>query len=254
MENDNYSNPFDPKQIEQKTKARLWKTSLLSIFVFVAVLSLFLLVLFPLTTYLPPRTKVGEINWSLLEGIASLVTVSLVIGGLAFAFIEYVQTAVQQSRENAETSFNMYKEVYYKLMVPEAVAARRWIILNLPVKQDHEDDQTWLRRTIDALDKHPEGQNCERSPGRDCLKEVLNTFDFIGFVAKHYWNMNNELVTWMSPPVAKVWERIHLYVEHEAEKRNEPDFYESAREFGEYCVNWRKKQNLPQANVIQDAT
>ena len=253
MENNNFSNPFDPKQIEQKTKARLLRTSLISLIVFFAVLLLILRFLFPLTTYLPDSNPGGEINWPLLEGIASLITVSLVIGGLAFAFIEYVQTAVQQSRENAETSFNMYKEIYYKLMTSEAVEARRWIILNLPTKQDHEDDQAWLRRTIDALDKLPQGQEGGRPPGRDYLKEVLNTFDFIGFVAKHYWNMDNELVTWMSPPVAKVWERIHLFVEHEAKLRNEPDFYESACEFGQYCLEWRNA-HYPPSTIISDGT
>jgi hypothetical protein len=253
MENNSYANPFDPKQIEQKTKARLLKTSILSILVFIVVLLITLLILFPLTTYLPNSNRGGEINWPLLEGISSLVTVSLVIGGLAFAFFEYVQTAIQQSRENAETSFNMYKEIYYKLMNPEAVEARRWIILNLPTKQGHEDNQAWLERTIAALDELPEGQEGERPPGRDYLKEVLNTFDFIGFVAKHYWNMENELVTWMSPPVAKVWERIYLYVEHEAEQRNEPDFYESAREFGQHCLEWRNKR-YPKSNVIKGAT
>jgi hypothetical protein len=252
MEDNNYSNPFDPKQIEQNTKARLWKTSLLSIIVFIIVLLLSLLVLFPLTTYLPKSTAAGEIDWPFLEGIASLVTVSLVIGGLAFAFFEYVQTAVQQSRENAETSFNMYKEIYHRLMNSEAVEARRWIITNLPMKNDL-DDETWLKQTIAALDKIPRGWKSERPPGRDYLKEVLNTFDFIGFVARHYWNMENELVTWMSPPVAKVWERIYFYVEYEAKQRNEPDFYESAREFGKHCLEWRDKR-YPKSNVIENAT
>jgi hypothetical protein len=252
MENNNFANPFDPRQIEQKTKARLLRTSLISLIVFFAVLLLILRFLFPLTTYLPNSNRGGEINWPLLEGIASLITVSLVIGGLAFAFFEYVQTAIQQSRENAETSFNMYKEIYYKLMNPEAMNARRWIIINLPTKEDL-DDETWLKQTIAALDKHPRGWKGERPPGRDHLKEVLNTFDFIGFVAKHYWNMENELVTWMSPPVAKVWERIYLYVEHEAKQRNEPDFYESAREFGQHCLEWRNDR-YPKSNVIEDAT
>jgi len=133
------------------------------------------------------------------------------------------------------------------------VEARRWIILNLPTRQEHEDDQAWLGRTIAALDERPEEREDGRPPGRDYLKEVLNTFDFIGFVAQHYWKMENELVTWMSPPVAKVWERIHLYVEYEAKQRNEPDFYESAREFGKYCVEWRDKR-YPKSNVISDAT
>jgi hypothetical protein len=252
MENNNFANPFDPKQIEQKTKARLLRTSILSIAVFIAVLLFILLVLFPLTTYLPDKLGTENIKWNLLEGVASLITVSLVIGGLAFAFFEYVQTAIQQSRENAETSFNMYKEVYYKLMNPEAVEARRWIIINLPPKKDLDDD-TWLKQTIAALDKTPRGWKDERPPGRDYLKEVLNTLDFIGFVARHYWNMENELVTWMSPPVAKVWERIYLYVEHEAKQRNEPDFYESAREFGQHCLEWRNTR-YPKSNVIKGAT
>ena len=253
MENDNYSSPFDPKQIERNTKTRLWRTGVFSILVFIIVLLLILLVLFPLTTYLPNKTGTKEINWNLLEGIASLVTVALVIGGLAFAFFEYIQTAIQQSRESAETSFNMYKDIYYKLMNPEAVEARRWIILNLPTRQERENDQAWLERTISALDEHPNGQVGGRPPGRDYLKEVLNTFDFIGFVAQHYWKMEDELVTWMSPPVAKVWERIYLYVEYESQQRNEPDFYESAREFGKYCVEWRNKR-YPKSNVIKDAT
>ena len=253
MEDNNYSSPFDPKQIERNTKTRLWRTGILSILVFIVVLLLILLVLFPLTTYLPDKTRAKEINWNLLEGIASLITVALVIGGLAFAFFEYIQTAVQQSRENAETSFNIYKEVYYRIMNPKAMDARRWIILNLPTRNAQEDDQDWLKRTTAALNKRPRGWKGERPPGKEYLKEVLNTLDFLGFVAKHYWNMGNELVTWMSPPVAKVWERIYLYVKQEAERRNEPDFYESASEFGQYCVDWRNK-HYPKSNVINDAT
>ena len=77
--------------------------------------------------------------------------------------------------------------------------------------------------------------------------------DFLGFVGKHYWNMENELVSWISPSVAKVWERISLYVENEAELRSEPDFYESAREFGQYCVQWRNER-YPKSTVIKGAT
>jgi len=212
----------------------------------------------PHATFLRSTAETGESvtqgDWSLLEGIASLVAVSLVLGGSAFAFTEYVQTTIQQKRESAEASFNIYKEVYEKLMNPAATTARRWIILHLPVREEQEDDQSWLHRTTVALNERPDDWEGERSPGLDYLKEVLNTFDFIGFVANHYWNMDHALVSWMSPAVAKVWERIYLYVEDEADRRKEPDFYESAREFGQYCVEWRKKQNFPQANVIQDAT
>jgi hypothetical protein len=65
--------------------------------------------------------------------------------------------------------------------------------------------------------------------------------------------MENELVLWMSSPVAKVWERIHLYVKEEARQRNEPDYYQSACEFADYCMEWRR-ENRPQAKVIKDGT
>jgi hypothetical protein len=57
-------------------------------------------------------------------------------------------------------------------MNPEATAARRWIILNLPTRQSGEDDGVWLKRTIDALNKCPRGWKGERPPGKDSLKEV----------------------------------------------------------------------------------
>jgi hypothetical protein len=251
-----YSSPFDPKEIERETTQRLLRTGIISLII-VAITLWGSIKLFPLTTTLQSATEAGEaakqVDWSLLEGIASLATVSLIIGGLAFAFTEYVQTTIQQRRESAEASFNIYKEVYDKLMNPEATAARRWIILNLPTRQDGEEDEAWLKRTRAALNERPKGWKGERPPGTDYLKDALNTFDFIGFVAKHYWNMDYALVSWMSPSVVKVWERISLYVNDEAERRHEPDFYIAAREFGQHCVEWRK-EHYPQSIVIRDGT
>ena len=65
--------------------------------------------------------------------------------------------------------------------------------------------------------------------------------------------MENELVFWMSPSISKVWERIDLYVEEEALQRNEPDYYESAREIGKFCVEWRAA-NYPPSNIISNGT
>jgi hypothetical protein len=257
MGNDDYSSPFNPKQIERETKNRLLRTSVISLIIVSATL-LFSIFLFPRATFLQPTAETGEplnrVDWSLLEGLASLVTVSLVLGGLAFAFTEYVQTTIQQKRESAEASFNIYKEVYEKLMNPAATNARRWIILNLPVREKEEADQSWLQRTTAILNESPDDREGDRPPGLDYLKEVLNTFDFIGFVSKNYWNMDLALVSWMSPVVTKVWDRIYLYVEDEVKQRNEPDFYESAREFCQDCVEWRRNQNLPQANIFPGAT
>ena len=214
--------------------------------------------LFPLTSLLPETLGSGEnmkdVDWNKLDGFASLATLAFIVGGIMFALIDYVQNAVQRKREDAEASFNIYKEVYDRLMNSKALEARRWIILNLPTLEEvGNDKKKWLESVTAQINRIPHGWTGERSPGKEYLKDVLNTFDFIGFVAKHYWNMENELVMWMSPSIAQVWERIEVYVEEEAEQRKESDYYESAREFGKYCVSWRKKNNL-KSKIIKNAT
>jgi hypothetical protein len=257
MKNNPYSSPFDPKLIEIETRNRLLRTGVISLAIVVFTLILVMLSFPRFITSLRATVTAGEaeraVDWGLLEGLASLATVSLVLGGIAFAFTEYIQTTVQQRRESAEASFNIYKEVYEKLMNPEATAARRWLILNLPVRQPGEDDRSFLQRTTAALNARPGGGTGERPPGLDYLKDVLNTFDFIGFVANNYWNMDQALVSWMSPSVTKVWERIRLYVEDEAKRRNEPDFYQAARDFGNNCVAWRENR-FPKPNIISAGT
>jgi len=248
---------FNPEKIRAKTTRGIIGMGIVSLMFSIAVFLLGL-VLFPLTSTLPDSVGAGanarQINWNMLEGIASLATLSLVVGGVVFAFIDYVQNAIQRKRDDAEASFNIYKEVYDRLMNPEALAARRWVIVNLPTLEDvGSDKKIWLDSINIQVNKIPRGWKSERPPGKEYIKEILNTFDFIGFVAKHYWNMENELVMWMSPSIAKVWERIEFYVEEEAKQRGEPDYYESAREFGKYCVEWRSK-NYPKSNIIKNAT
>lgn len=248
---------FDPKKIRTQTTFGAIMAGVVSL-AFVALTFWTVIQLFPYTATLPTTLVEGEtvrqINWSVLDGIASLATLSLVLGGLVFAFIDYVQNAVQRKREDAEASFNIYKQVYDQLMNPEAMAARRWVILNLPTLEDAGNDKkVWLERVKAQVNQLPAGQESETPPGKVYIKEILNTFDFIGFVAKHYWNMENELVVWMSPPVAKVWERIEYYVEQEALQRHEPDYYEAARELGRFCVAWRR-DHYPKSVIIKNAT
>ena len=92
-------------------------------------------------------------------------------------------------------------------------------------------------------------------PGQTHLKRVLNTLDFVGFVADHYWDMwrtDDELVQWMSSPITKVWERIGPYVEYEAVERQEPDFYQAARMLSQYCLDWRCVHH-PVSRIIDGA-
>jgi hypothetical protein len=246
---------FDPKKIRNRTTISAISAGLIAL-LFVVVTFLAGLYLFPSAPGLPNARPLGgaqPANWSMGD-ITSLATFSLVVGGLLFGFINYVQNAVQRKRDDAEASFNIYQEMYSRLMNSEALEARRWVIVNLPTLEEMGNDRdAWLKHVTNKINRAPRGRSGKRSPGQEYLKSILNTFDFIGFVAKHYWNMENELVIWMSPPVAKVWERIYLYVEKEAEARNEPDYYQSARDFADYCLNWRR-ENRPKSKVIPNGT
>lgn len=253
----NLAEGFNPQKIRNRTLFSAFMAGAFAL-VFIGLTFGFGLFFFRYTTMLPDTYQIGDstklINWSTLDGYSSLATFSIVVGGVVFAFINYMQNAIQRKREDAEASFNIYKEVYDRLMSPSALAARRWVIVNLPTIEDVGNDRkVWLNQVVVQVNKSPRGWKGERSPGKEYIKDILNTFDFIGFVAKHYWNMENEFIMWMSPSIAKVWQRIEVYVEEEATQRNEPDYYESARELGKHCVEWRQKQ-YPKSNIIKDGT
>lgn len=248
---------YDVLKLKHRTALRLLISGFISVLVVVGVFFAVIL-LFPLSSFLPTTIMSGHIlrfiNWNLLEGLVSVAALSLVLGGLVFAIAEYTQTAIQQGRENAEASFNIYTEIFDRLMSPEAMAARRWVLINIPAPDLTTNDQAeWLKCTRRALDECPSGWTRERPPGREHLKCFLNTLDFIGFTAKYYWNLDNELVQWLSPSISKVWERVELYVEFEAKQRNEEDFYLAAREFGHRCVEWRRDR-FPDPRIIEEAT
>jgi hypothetical protein len=111
-----------------------------------------------------------------------------------------------------------------------------------------------LEECITLLDEAPLDAPGGRGVGRAHLKVVLNDFDFIGFVNDNYWTMEQEIVEWLSPSIAKVWERIGAYIEWEASRRNEPDYYEAARTFGQYCIKWRSENQYGPSNKIESAT
>ena len=252
-----YTESYNPEKIKRQTTWKIVRLGLVSLSVI--ILTFYLgLTFFPLTTRLPESYGNGAnarpVDWNMLGSITSLITTSLIFGGVVFAFVDNIQNANLRKIETSEISYNIYKDVFDRLMNPEAQNARRWIIQNLPTLAELNNDQdAWKKLVHLKLNEIPAGWQGERPPGLEYLKLILNTFDFIGFVAKHYWSVENELIFWMSPAVSKVWERIEPLVEAEALQRNEPDYYEAAREFGSYCVEWRKN-NYPPSNIIADAT
>ena len=248
-----YTQSYNPEKIRRASARRTLWLGLLSLGV-VALTFWLGLTLFPLSTQLPDKIGAKSIDWNMLGSLTSLLTTALILGGLVFAFVENLQNASQRELERAVSSYNIYKDVFERFMSPEAQADRRWIILNLPTLAElGGDQQAWLTQISARLNEVPPGWQGQRPPGRQHLKNVLNSLDFVGFVAKHYWSMENELVFWMSPSVAKVWARIAGIVEAEASLRAEPDYYESAREFANYCLAWRDK-HYPTSRIISDGT
>jgi hypothetical protein len=192
-----------------------------------------------------------RVDWSLLDGYVSLLTLALIVGGLVFAFVEYVRSESEQARDNAQISFGIYQALSARMTHPEEEAARRWIIQTIPKRNPDQSEDEWLALVRQLIQDKPQDWQDQLAPGQQHVKQVLNTLDFMGFVATHYWNVEGPLLEWMSPPVAKVWERIGPYVVDEAKRRSEPDFYKSARSLGERCVNWRKGRGLPEPAVVQ---
>ena len=53
---------------------------------------------------------------------------------------------------------------------------------------------------------------------------------------------------WMNPMIVKAWNKLGPYVDYEAERRNEPDYYQSARELAQECLAWRET-HVPNSQI-----
>ncbi|MGF1505581.1 MAG: hypothetical protein ACFB51_10730 [Anaerolineae bacterium] len=190
--------------------------------------------------------------WDLLEGFVSVLTASLVIGGGLFALAEYIEAEDARRKADAQNSFAQFERIFEQLMRPDDIAARRWILQHIREHDPEVETQAeWIAATR-AVIFPPDGSPSE---GRRHIKQMLNTFDYLGFVAFNYWQSAEleRLTEWMSPSIAKVWRRIGPYIEWEAERRREPDFYLSAREWGQHCIAWRRKADFPEPVFVEDA-
>ena len=189
--------------------------------------------------------------WGVLDGFVALATLAVLFGGGIFVLGEYIESDATRKENAAQVSFSLFERMFDQLMDPDEVAARRWILQNVPKRAQFDTEAVWILAIREILfkDEAP-GAVAE---GHRCVKKVLNTFDYMGFVANNYWELEGPLIEWMAPPVAKVWELIGPYIEEEARRRNEPDYYKWARFFGFYCIEWRRRQNLPQPNFVDRA-
>lgn len=205
------------------------------------------------------RAYSGTVDWSLLEGYVSVISLALLTGGLAFAFAEYTdkENAKQreklvEERERAKLSYDIYQAIFEKLTDPEQEAARRWILANIPVKKDEEDLGDWYQRVQAQIMAHPEGTEHAIPQGQRAVKLTLNCFDYIGFIANHYWDIDEDSLDWISPPIAKVWRRIGPYVKQVRLLRNASDYYLSAEQLGNRCMKWRQSRGLPDEEYARE--
>jgi len=202
----------------------------------------------------------GVTDWNMLEGFASVLSLSLLAGGLIFAVTEYINTEntkqhekLVEDREKAKLSYDIYKAIFDKLTDPEQEAARRWILSNISIKKDYEDIAAWYEKTHKKITSGGTKGTAGLPEGQKAVKLTLNCFDYIGFVASHYWEVENDSLDWISAPVAKIWRRIGPYVLHTRTLRKTRDYYLSAEYVGKLCVEWRKKKGFSDEEIVKNS-
>ena len=201
----------------------------------------------------------GKVEWDRLGEYVSVISLALVTAGLAFALAEYTDKEnakrrqiiaeelerAKEAREVGKLSYDIYQAIFEKLTAPEQEAARRWILTNIPVKKADEDMAAWYEQANAKIMRRTPGTKDDDLPeGQTAVKLTLNCFDYIGFIANHYWDIDDDSLDWISPPIAKVWKRIGPYVTHVRTLRKASDYYLSAELIGSRCIEWRQKRGL----------
>jgi hypothetical protein len=161
--------------------------------------------------------------WEMLEAVSTAAAVAQVFGGGVVALVQLTESVDNRN-------LGIYNAVFEKMMSEDNIEARRWIYQELPPLSE---------RGMSVID--PKGQVH--------IKRVLNTFDHLGFLMEQDWVTAEPVVHWVSPMVVKVWEKLGPYIEHEVRRRNEPDYYESARSLADRCKKWRVQQGHDRETV-----
>lgn len=234
-------------KIDHKIFKRLASYGLISIAFALAGYLFIVYVLFPAFT----KNVSGIKSWDLFDTFTSVASLSLFVGGFAFALAEYSDKERAKQAEKSKLSYDIYRAIFEKLTDPEQEAARRWILSNITIKKDNEDIVTWYEQTHKTIVRQTE-QTADLPDGQKAVKLTLNCFDYIGFIASHYWEIEKDSLDWISAPVAKVWRRIGPYVLHTRKLRNTTDYYLSAEYVGKLCVEWRKKKGLPDEEIAKN--
>ena len=166
--------------------------------------------------------------WPMAQTLTSTVTMVFILAGSLLAVHQLSEAASNRHMAVADRLFE-------ELNSPDNIDARRWIFHNLPADPE-------------------EGSRTMTPEGHEAVKRVLNSLDHIAFLTQAGWIPDEMIMPWMNPMIVKAWIKLEPYVEYESRKRNEPDYYQQARELAKRCGEWRK-HNVPNAEItwIKDA-
>lgn len=192
------------------------------IVIFATVLSIVICGLFTFGAYLI-RSLVESAQpnadmWAILEALATAAAFSVAVGGGLMVLAQLTEAVDSRN-------LTIFNDVFERLMSDRNIDARRWIYQHLP-------------------DNPGQGLASIGEEGRQNVKYVLNSFDHLGFLIQQDWvsgEAEDAIVRWVSPFVAKIWEKLGPYIDYEvAQRPEEPDYYESVRHLAEKCIAYRR--------------
>jgi len=166
--------------------------------------------------------------WAMMEALSTAVAAAAV---LSAGFIAYRELKAQDISRYIDVADRLYDE----LNSHTNIQARRWVFKELP-----PDPKKGIPQLTDD--------------GRKAIKQVLNSLDRVAFLTREGWIPDGLVMPWMNPMIVKAWIKLEPYVNYEASRRNEPDYYQAARELAKRCMQWRK-ENVPNGKItwIDDA-
>jgi hypothetical protein len=156
--------------------------------------------------------------WVMTEALATAVAAAAVLGGVILAYRELSEASTTRHIEVADRLFD-------ELNDPASVAARRHVFRKLPA--DPAAGSTLLTEQ-----------------DRDAIKHVLNSLDRVAFLTQAGWIPEDMVMPWMSPMILKSWIKLQPWVDYEAGRRQEPEYYRQVRALGERCLAWRKAHGM----------
>jgi hypothetical protein len=156
--------------------------------------------------------------WAMTEALATAVAAAAVLGGVILAYRELAEASTTRHIEVADRLFD-------ELNDPANLAARRHVFQALP------DDPAAGSALLSVQD-------------RDAIKHVLNSLDRVAFLTQAGWIPEDMVMPWMSPMILKSWIKLQPWVDYEAERRREPEYYRQVGVLGERCLAWRKAHGL----------